>query len=181
MKFFAYLVPFIFNLYVMSSSLKIDFGTDQQQDWKITNDGVMGGLSEGTAEFTKGHLIFSGEVSLENNGGFSSFKSQFEEMDLSDYESVKIRLKTNGYQLAFTLEVDRRWYMPYFKHAISVTPNEWEVVEIPLTAFKEYRIGDQTGKSLEKQQLKEVLRVGFITNEKRAGNFHAEIDYIEFQ
>ena len=41
--------------------------------WQIEDDGVMGGVSKGT--FTRapeGHAVFSGKVSLDNNGGFSS-------------------------------------------------------------------------------------------------------------
>ena len=42
------------------------------QKWYITNDVVMGGLSKSTMKVDKGgKAIFSGEVSIENNGGFA--------------------------------------------------------------------------------------------------------------
>ena len=59
-------------------------------DWKIINDGVMGGMSRGNLSFTsKNTLIFNGFVSLENNGGFSSFRSQFSTLNLEQYDVSK--------------------------------------------------------------------------------------------
>ena len=51
------------------SNLEFDQGT---KGWQTVLDGVMGGLSTGRiAEGDGGTLRFSGELSLENNGGFS--------------------------------------------------------------------------------------------------------------
>ena len=44
--------------------------------WRITDDRVMGGRSQGKFEITKQDTMrFSGNLSLENNGGFSSVRS----------------------------------------------------------------------------------------------------------
>jgi hypothetical protein len=53
-----------------------DFTTDVNMDrWAVMNDGVMGGLSKGKLEVTaEGHGRFSGTVSLENYGGFTSIR-----------------------------------------------------------------------------------------------------------
>ena len=40
--------------------------------WSSQNDTVMGGRSKGAASWLGGALVFSGSLSLENNGGFSS-------------------------------------------------------------------------------------------------------------
>ncbi|MEU0493959.1 CIA30 family protein [Mycobacterium sp. NPDC006124] len=40
--------------------------------WTTVNDPVMGGKSTSTTRFGDGGLVFSGDVSLENNGGFAS-------------------------------------------------------------------------------------------------------------
>jgi hypothetical protein len=34
---------------------------------------------------------------------------------------------------------------------------------------------------LKKETLKEIIRIGFITDEKKYGDFEFEIDYIEFK
>ncbi|MET0898326.1 MAG: CIA30 family protein [Mycobacterium sp.] len=44
--------------------------------WTTVNDPVMGGLSTSRITFGDGGLVFSGTVSLENNGGFASARSR---------------------------------------------------------------------------------------------------------
>src|ERR1700712_3033759 len=43
--------------------------------WTPVNDPVMGGASTSTVTFGDGGLVFSGNISLENNGGFASARS----------------------------------------------------------------------------------------------------------
>ena len=43
--------------------------------WTTTNDPVMGGKSTSRITFGGGGLVFSGNISLENNGGFASARS----------------------------------------------------------------------------------------------------------
>ena len=43
--------------------------------WTTVNDPVMGGMSTSSVTFGDGGLVFSGNVSLENNGGFASARS----------------------------------------------------------------------------------------------------------
>ena len=55
--------------------------------WQVVDDGVMGGLSKGNfkSDKKKGNLIFAGNLSLENNGGFSSIRSNPLLIDLSAF------------------------------------------------------------------------------------------------
>jgi len=46
--------------------------------WLSVDDTVMGGRSDSTVRWADGALLFSGVVSLENNGGFSSVRSPFD-------------------------------------------------------------------------------------------------------
>lgn len=43
--------------------------------WTTVNDPVMGGRSTSSVAFGDGGLVFSGNISLENNGGFASARS----------------------------------------------------------------------------------------------------------
>lgn len=43
--------------------------------WRVTNDTVMGGVSSGELAWSDGALVFTGELSLANNGGFASIRS----------------------------------------------------------------------------------------------------------
>ena len=59
------------------NTIKIfDFNSESNvYSWRIVNDVVMGGKSSSTITINKeGHGQFSGTVSTENNGGFSSVR-----------------------------------------------------------------------------------------------------------
>lgn len=43
--------------------------------WRATNDTVMGGVSVGGVSWAGGAMVFAGELSLDNNGGFASVVS----------------------------------------------------------------------------------------------------------
>ena len=48
---------------------------DAVAGWNVVNDTVMGGVSSGRLAVEDDVLIFSGELSLDNNGGFASVRS----------------------------------------------------------------------------------------------------------
>lgn len=61
------------NASVEKAKMLFDFSKDDSSPiWRSNNDGVMGGLSQGGAKMTERSMEFSGVLSLENNGGFSS-------------------------------------------------------------------------------------------------------------
>jgi len=51
-----------------------DFSKESQmRGWEVEDDVVMGGRSQGEFSINQeGYAVFSGDVSLENSGGFSS-------------------------------------------------------------------------------------------------------------
>ena len=51
------------------------------KNWQIVGDNVMGGKSSGSFQINdQGNGVFQGEVSLENNGGFSLLRHQFQKI-----------------------------------------------------------------------------------------------------
>ena len=75
MKILIYLI-LITN---MGTKLIFDFTTQSDiKNWNVIDDIVMGGKSSGSFKLnTDGYGVFKGNVSLENNGGFSSVKYKF--------------------------------------------------------------------------------------------------------
>lgn len=71
---------------MMTSPILFDFSKSSNlKYWRIVDDVVMGGRSNGNFEIdSNGHGKFSGEVSLKNNGGFSSLRYNFKTKDVSD-------------------------------------------------------------------------------------------------
>jgi len=176
------LIVFLISLFMTQSKpYTIDFGKDKKgKKWQVINDGVMGGLSEGNAKLTENSILFKGEVSLDNNGGFSSLRRVFSSKDLSAFDEVKIRYKSSGISLAFTIAVSQRWYVPNYKMSLPSTSSEWKTATMKLTDFRKHYIGKPMNETLKKEVLSDIVRIGFITDEKKYGDFEFEIDYIEF-
>ena len=166
---------------VLPNQLMIDFKEREKvADWYIINDGVMGGLSKGKAMIGEDGLLFYGTVSLDNNGGFTSLRSPYSNFNLTPYSVVEIKYRSKGVRQAFQMEVDRRFYLPNYKVPLKNT-EDWTIVRIQLEEVKQYRMGSKTGRLLESDALDEIIRVGFITDEKRAGDFTFEVAYIKFE
>jgi hypothetical protein len=126
---------FIFLLSITALQLPfvlVDF-TDSNafNDWKIVNDGVMGGKSEAT--FSKGPnktALFKGEVSLQNNGGFTSVRQSFQTKDIAGSTKVFIRLKGDGKKYQFRVKNEQNERHAY--KAEFSTSGKWQTVVIQL-------------------------------------------------
>ena len=122
-SFIILLFPFLIQ---QQNNYQIDFGEEKKgRYWSVVNDGVMGGLSRGSKKLTKNSLLFKGNVSLDNNGGFSSLRRSFSEFDISNFEYVEIKYRSSGISLALTFAVSRRWYVPNYKVSLDRTSSNW--------------------------------------------------------
>ena len=79
----------------------LDFA--EELDWIVVNDGVMGGRSSSRFERGEEYGVFTGNVSLENNGGFSTMRSQAQDLDLADFDGLLLRVRGDG--------TDRRFHV----------------------------------------------------------------------
>lgn len=158
---------------------KYDFGKEKTNNWIKINDGVMGGLSQSNIEYTANSIIFSGNVSLDNNGGFVSLRANWGEYDLTKYKGIKIKYRSVGQTFGFMIENRRRFYYPYYIAELEAS-EDWQEIEILWSDLNEYKIGRKTGKKITDEFLRSVIRFGFINTSKKASDFRFEIDYIEF-
>merc|ERR1719223_778868 len=86
----------------------------QDGNWGVVNDNVMGGESKGTARWRGDILEFDGTISLENNGGFSRVRNNFDRYEnMSDYDQMVIRVKGDGRKYEFQL-FDDDWFSTYY-------------------------------------------------------------------
>jgi hypothetical protein len=171
---------FIISFLLFMSTLKIDFTDKQLVDWFIVNDGVMGGLSLGQGQITEEGFKFFGTVSLRNNGGFTSLRGPYSNYKLQEFKEVEVRYKSTGVQQALQFSVNERFYVPNYKVHV---PNseEWVIKRFELSEVQQYRLGNATGAYLTKTASDEIIRLSFITDEKREGSFTLEVDYIQFK
>ncbi|MFY0592027.1 CIA30 family protein [Roseivirga sp.] len=158
-----------------------DFGKGKSgENWAVVNDGVMGGLSNGKAVLTDDSMVFSGTVSLENNGGFTSLRAPYARYDLSVYDQVEIKYKSSGLDCALNVYQYQRFWRPNFKMPIASSNDEWKTISININELKEYRMGRVTGRTMSEGAAKNTIRLGFITDSKKEGSFKLEVAYIKF-
>ncbi len=147
--------------------------------WKVVNDGVMGGLSEGKLTPDGGGTMrFSGVISLENNGGFSSFRSGDMKLDLSGAAGLLLRVRGDGrtYQARLATDARFRGMEVSFSAEVGTRKGEWIDVKVPFADFK----GSFRGLALPDERLdpSKVRRVSIMLGDKKQGPFEVEIDYI---
>ena len=81
----------------------VDFQAPNEiHQWRIINDGVMGGLSRSSIEIVPPRVaVFEGSLSLENNGGFASVRRMPHEYGLRGYAGVLLRVRAMGEPTSF--------------------------------------------------------------------------------
>ena len=146
--------------------------------WHIEDDGVMGGVSKGT--FTRdrdGYAIFSGKVSLENDGGFSSVQCYFDPIDVSSYRTAVLRVRGDGKSYRFIVESEkdaRHHYVANFE-----TTGEWQEIRIPLRQMYPVRRGNRL--DLPDYPGQTMAQVRFMIANRKAETFRLQIASIRLQ
>ena len=153
-------------------------GADAAPAWSSTNDGVMGGLSQGGATIVGEGLHFAGTLSLENNGGFSSVSTDVT-FDLSEFEGVRLKVKGDGrsYQIRFQSDALYRDRWPVNFGAEFVTKaGEWTEVFVPFTALSQ----SWRGRPLTEYTFNatDIRRVTLMLADKQPGPFALTVAWI---
>jgi len=145
--------------------------------WRSINDGVMGGVSAGGMKQTNEGLEFSGEISLENNGGFSSVRRSIDQ-DLSRATGVRIEVRGDGREYKFRIRQDSGFDGISWSAAFT-SSEDWRQIDIPLDRFMPVfrgRLVPQAGPVIPS----EIKQIGFLLADRTAGPFVLEIRGIEF-
>lgn len=147
------------------------------EPWRSINDGVMGGVSAGGMQQTDEGLKFTGVLSLENNGGFSSVR-RYVEQDLSGIERVRLEVRGDGRDYQFRMRLDEGFDGVAWRAMFASTP-EWRTVEIALDEFVPVFRG-RTVSQAGPLDTSKIRQVGFLLADKTPGEFGLDIRSIEF-
>ena len=145
------------------------------RNWKIVDDVVMGGRSNGNFKINDtGYGEFSGDVSLKNNGGFSSVRYNFNTLSSSNFKSFQLRIKGDGNPFQFRVKSSNRQRFSYI-YTFN-TSGDWETISIPFNkmepAFRGYKL-DQP--NFDGVQMEEIA---FLIGNKKEQSFKLFIDSI---
>jgi NADH dehydrogenase [ubiquinone] 1 alpha subcomplex assembly factor 1 len=157
----------------------VDFSvTSPAPEWYAVNDGVMGGESRGGPEIVDGQLVFSGQISLENNGGFSSVKSSGHEFDVSAFHTLRLRVKGDGRSYQLRLYTDARYgHSPIaYTAEFPTLAGEWTESVIVISQLSpRFRGRALSGPPLD---VEHVEAIGLLLGDKRAGEFELRVEWI---
>ena len=172
-----YILSTIILTISMNTTMLFDFNKDTSaRDWRLVDDVVMGGRSAGSFYINEnGHGVFEGNVSLENNGGFSSIRHSNTYQIPKNQRKISIRLKGDGKSYQFRLKHRRNSWESYVYNFN--TTGSWQVIEIPLNEmYPSFR-----GRKLKRANFdfNAIAEIGFLIGNKQNENFRLEIDRLE--
>jgi len=123
--------------FAQASPPLLDFSRSEvvQTFWLI-NDDVMGGVSKSRISSTDGAMVFEGEVSLENNGGFASFRGLVSFPAKS--AALLLTVRGDGQRYKLTLKLDDSTGTNQYQAAFvspQEHPQEWQTLRFEPTDF----------------------------------------------
>jgi monofunctional biosynthetic peptidoglycan transglycosylase len=156
----------------------IDFRGNTDPQWRVVNDGVMGGLSNSGIQRTEqGTGLFTGELSLENNGGFASVRTQVGRKDLSAFAGLKLRVRGDGRTYQLRLRTDEKYDGIAYRAFFEAVADQWLETTILFVDFQpSYRGRILTG--APPLNTAAISQVAFMLADRRAGTFSLEIDFV---
>ncbi len=154
-------------------------GETKSPAWHIVNDDVMGGVS--TSRFqvlANGGAVFSGVVSLENNGGFASVRSSPVRHALDGAEAFVLRVRGDGRRYTFLAKTGTGVNAPNYQAGFTTTRGLWEEHRLPCSAlvptFRGRIVPDVPPLNPGK-----VISVGLLIADRQEGPFTLELAWIK--
>lgn len=173
---FTLLGAILFVSVTFAQATLFDFATQEAvQSWFPVDDVVMGGISASRMRYLEeGVAQFSGDLSLENNGGFASVRFANERFNLSNFQGVELRVKGDNktYQFRFQTDVGRISYMqPFF------ASETWTTVRLPFDQFEPIFFGRLVvnAPAFNTADLRTAV---FMLTDKQEGEFELLVDWV---
>jgi hypothetical protein len=141
------------------------------QEIQVTNDDVMGGESRSTLIRTATGLLFEGEVSLANGGGFASFRAPLRLPP--DATAVQVAFRGDDRRYRFVLRTDEGSGAVQYQ-APFVTPRAWTTLRFKAGDF----VARFRGRPVAAPPLRlaDVRTFGLLISERQSGPFRIELE-----
>ena len=146
--------------------------------WRIVNDGVMGGLSSSRIVMEGGKIVFTGNISLKNNGGFASLRSPVKDYNFEEFSGLELRVKGDGKRYSISMKETTYFTGIFYTSTFKTKEDEWINIKMHFNEFKRYYVGRETD-SNKKLALNNIKEVSFLIGDKQEGEFRTEIEYLQ--
>jgi Complex I intermediate-associated protein 30 (CIA30) len=107
------------------------------QIWGALDDVVMGGVSESRLQRLPASVLFTGNVSTANSGGFASVRTQnFQPaLNLGNSTGIELRLRGDGNRYKFFIRADSRWDGVGYAYSFDTVAETWQTLRLPFADF----------------------------------------------
>lgn len=162
------------------SKLLFDFSNESAaEQWLSVNDNVMGGISEGRFRITDDKTLeFSGNLSLENRGGFASIRTRPANLNLTGYETIALHIRGDGRTYYFNTSTSFRSAAASYRAPIETQKGAWNEVRINLKDLV-YTAFGRVIPEAPPLKASDIQSMGFTLADKKPGPFRLEIDWIK--
>jgi NADH dehydrogenase [ubiquinone] 1 alpha subcomplex assembly factor 1 len=150
----------------------------QEKPWPNVDDVVMGGVSSSRMRIEDSTAIFEGKLSLENNGGFASVRSNSVIQDLTGFNAVRLRVRGDGKRYQFRIRSSQSFDGASYQMTFETEKGIWKEVELSFSDF----VAAFRGRVLPDEPPIDASRIsafGFLIADKQEGPFRLEIDWIQ--
>jgi monofunctional biosynthetic peptidoglycan transglycosylase len=158
----------------------IDFTENEEGNhWVAINDDVMGGISQSRIELSPtATAIFSGQLSLENNGGFASIRRRAENYSLEGCTHVMLKIKGDGRTYQFRVKTDDQYDGIGYRALFATDARQWQTIILPFDSFcASFRGKPVPGAPVLHPE--QIRQIGFLLADKQPGSFCLEIAWIK--
>ncbi len=145
-------------------------------NWRVINDTVMGGASSSEVCPLERRLIFRGQLSLENNGGFASIRCCVGD-GFANVTAFRLTVRGDGRRYQFRLRSDESSDGVAWRAAFS-TDGSVQHIELALSNFEPVirgRLVDPAGPL----NAADIHLLGFMIADRQPGPFELKIHAIE--
>ena len=146
--------------------------------WRAIDDVVMGGVSSSSIAYRAGKgAVFSGLVSLANNGGFASVRSPSFAACGGDGVFL-LTVRGDGQRYKFSVRTDAACDGVCYQAAFQPPPREWVVIRLTAADFLPKWRGRVVDNAPQFNPAR-IQQLGFLIADRQAGEFRLEISAIE--
>ena len=149
--------------------------------WTTINDPVMGGLSTSTVTFGDGGLVFSGTISLDNNGGFASTRGpQDPGIGQRATGATALGVRARGDGKTYVMKVDSAGQPWSYVQRFSTEAGAWRTYELPISGFQAVGMRlDPAPYAPQNLDPSTVSRVSIYILDKQQGPFSLTVGAID--
>ena len=138
-----------------------DFADSPSKRWEFITDQVMGGVSTGNITFMNENganfARMTGNVSLENNGGFIQFRRKVTSHFDKSKQGLELKLRGNKQQYFVHIRTTGTFLPWHHYHAPFSSNSDWTIVRIPFSMFER-----SSGFLSKKITAKNIRSVGIV-------------------